>query len=169
MRWLMHYGRVWRKCSIISIIPSASKIVISGFWTFSYDLLDRSCWAELKYDRILAVWGRGFELWLLKVQKNRISSIFGRISWQVWYSDESIGLAHTVFLILYCNFSYTIMFYSWWKAVIRVSDVCGGGGFPTLNSQPKCWDFVTENETSMKHKYYVTWNRHYEGKPNHSP
>ena len=31
--------------------------------------------AELKYNRIIAVGGRGFELWPLKVQKNAISSI----------------------------------------------------------------------------------------------
>ena len=53
-----------------------AKIVVIGFLMFSSGSLVRSCWAEVKYDRILAVGGRGFELWLLKVQKNIISSIF---------------------------------------------------------------------------------------------
>ena len=37
---------------------------------FSCGLLDRPCWAELRYVRILAGRGRGVELWLLKVQEN---------------------------------------------------------------------------------------------------
>ena len=49
----------------------------------------RSCWAELKYDRILAVVGRGFELWLLKVQENWIPSIFSLTGWQVCREQQS--------------------------------------------------------------------------------
>ena len=60
-----------------------AKIVVIGFLMFSSGSLVRSCWAEVKYDRILAVGGRGFELWLLKVQKNIISSIFSLRGWQV--------------------------------------------------------------------------------------
>ena len=60
------------------------KIAINGFVMFYCGSLVRSCWTELKYDRILAVGGRGFELWVLKVQENRISSIFSPTSWQVW-------------------------------------------------------------------------------------
>ena len=44
----------------------------------------RSCWAELKYERILAVGGGGFELWPLKVQKNWICCISSLKGWQIW-------------------------------------------------------------------------------------
>mgnify|MGYP001794100048 CR=1 FL=1 len=59
---------------------------------FSCGLLDRPCWAELKYARILAVEGSVLELWLLKVQDNWISGIFSLTGWQVWYSDRLTGL-----------------------------------------------------------------------------
>ena len=51
------------------------KMAIFRFPMLSCGSPARACWAELEYDRIIAVGGRGFELWLLKVQKNGISSI----------------------------------------------------------------------------------------------
>ena len=49
----------------------------------------RSCWAELKYDRILVVRGSGFELWLLKVQENKQNL-------QYFQPDKLTGMEITV-------------------------------------------------------------------------
>ena len=46
------------------------QIVIIGFLMFSCSLLDRSGGTEVNYTIVLAVRGRGFELWLLKVPEN---------------------------------------------------------------------------------------------------
>ena len=62
-----------------------------GFLMFSCGLPARACWAELNYDRILSAGSRGFELWLLKVQKNLISSIFSLTGWQVLRAGQ-IGI-----------------------------------------------------------------------------
>ena len=62
----------------------------SHYW-FCYAILwliVRPCWAEIKYGTILAVGVWDFELWLLKRQKNSISSIFSMTDWQVQYSDR---------------------------------------------------------------------------------
>ena len=53
---------------------------------FCCGLLVRSCWAELKYGRILAVGGRGTELWLLKAQKDWLSSISGPTTYHLYLS-----------------------------------------------------------------------------------
>ena len=50
-------------------------MAIVGFLMFCCGSPVRACWAKLKCDRILAVEGRGFELSLLKPQKNGIFSI----------------------------------------------------------------------------------------------
>ena len=52
------------------------KMAIIGFLMFSCGSPVRAWCVEHKYNQILAVWDRGFELWLLSVQKNEISSIF---------------------------------------------------------------------------------------------
>ena len=51
----------------LSYFRFRAKIAIVGFLLFSSGSPVRACWAELKYDRIVAVGGRGFKLWLLKV------------------------------------------------------------------------------------------------------
>ena len=65
------------------------KIAIVGCLMFSCGSPARFCWAEVEYDWILAVGGRDFELWLLKIQKNIISSIFSLKYWQVWSGFKS--------------------------------------------------------------------------------
>ena len=66
------------------------EIAIIGFLMFSCGSLDRSCWAELKYDRILAVGGRG--IWAMTSQS---FLLWPRLEFLV-YSDAqtiSCGLA----------------------------------------------------------------------------
>ena len=36
--------------------------------------------------------GEGFEVWLLRIKKNGVSSILSLTGWQVWYSDRLTGL-----------------------------------------------------------------------------
>ena len=71
---------------------------------FYCGLLDKSCWAELKYARILALWGRGFELWLLKVQKNWISSIFNLTGWPVKVFKPQENIIKPVIAVLGLSF-----------------------------------------------------------------
>ena len=54
--------------------------------------------SELKYDRILAVGDGGFEVWLLKVEKNRISSIFRLTGMLTGNSRENIRKSVIVIL-----------------------------------------------------------------------
>ena len=64
----------------LSKLPKYETVTIS-LLMFSCGLI-RTCQSELRYSRIIAVGGS--ELWLLKAQKNRISSIFSLRGWQVW-------------------------------------------------------------------------------------
>ena len=65
-----------------------------SFSDFFCGLFVRSCWVELKYGNILAFRGRGFELWLLKVQKNWISSISGPTTCLVLPSDHLVKVGN---------------------------------------------------------------------------
>ena len=47
-------------------------LAIIGFLMFSISSSVRACWAELKCNKMIAVEGRDFELWLLKVEENGI-------------------------------------------------------------------------------------------------
>lgn len=49
-------------------------------------MIGRSLTFVRQYDRILAVRGRGYELWFLQVQKKRISNVHIPTDWQVWFS-----------------------------------------------------------------------------------
>ena len=82
--WLVMFS-VWLTTLPVSHIPHPPIPVLDAqiwgqnFYQCFCDVLlwpARACSVELKYDKILAVGGRGCELGLLKVQKNRISSIF---------------------------------------------------------------------------------------------
>ena len=80
------------------------KMVIIGFLMFSCGSPVRACWAEHKYNIILAVFGRGSELWLLKFQeKNRVSSSLNMTCWRLclWLKIIRAPLDCRLFQLLY--------------------------------------------------------------------
>ena len=62
-------SRIYWEPPVFLQLDFGVKIAIIGFLVSSCGFLVRSCWAELNYDKILAVGGRDSKLWLLKVQK----------------------------------------------------------------------------------------------------
>ena len=96
-----------------------ARVAIVGFLMFSCGSPVRSCWAELKYDRILAVGGRSFELWLLKFQKDGISSILNPTGWRVWntycktkFGSYSLTTTKDMVRIHYRNYAHYTLYWS---------------------------------------------------------
>ena len=68
----------------------------------------RAYWAEYRYNIIVAVWGRGFELWLLKAQKNWISSILSVTGWQLCTVISTYAISSLCMILARDNYLHTV-------------------------------------------------------------